>query len=280
MTLRDLINRSLPLRPWQEGEKIPWSDPAFSERMLQEHLSQAHDLASRRAARLDQQVAWIHREVLCERPARVLDLGCGPGLYTSRLARLGHTCVGIDYSPASIRYAREEANGEGLACEYRQEDLRTADYGRDFDLVMLIFGEFNVFSPADAARIVDKGHAALVSGGSLLLEPHTFGAVRQAGDQGRSWYTAPSGLFLDRPHLVLEETAWDEESRTATSRFFIVEADGKVTQHGSTMQAYRDDEYRALLTRHGFREVRFFPSLTGGTDNADAFGLFGLLARG
>ncbi len=32
---------------WNEGYKIPWNDPAFSERMLQEHLSQDHELASR-----------------------------------------------------------------------------------------------------------------------------------------------------------------------------------------------------------------------------------------
>jgi predicted TPR repeat methyltransferase len=44
--------------------------------------------------------------VLQSEPQRILDLGCGPGLYTQRLASLGHTCVGIDISPASIAYAR------------------------------------------------------------------------------------------------------------------------------------------------------------------------------
>ena len=48
-----------------------------------------------------------------ERGARVLDLGCGPGLYTTRLAKLGHTCVGIDFSPASIAYAKAEAEHYG-----------------------------------------------------------------------------------------------------------------------------------------------------------------------
>jgi len=32
------------------------------------------------------------------RGPEVLDLGCGPGLYASRLARLGHECTGIDYT--------------------------------------------------------------------------------------------------------------------------------------------------------------------------------------
>jgi len=107
MNLLDVVQRQYPPEPWVEGEKIAWSDPAFSERMLKERLWQDHGHASRRFALVDQHVEWIHRVILAGRPTRILDLGCRSGLYTTRLARLGHTCVGIDFSPASIRYARD-----------------------------------------------------------------------------------------------------------------------------------------------------------------------------
>jgi hypothetical protein len=80
MNLLDMIERTAIPAPWSEGEKIPWDEPGFSERMLKEHLSQEHDAASRRTEHIDAHVDWIHRELLGERPARVLDLGCGPGL--------------------------------------------------------------------------------------------------------------------------------------------------------------------------------------------------------
>ena len=114
MKLIDIVHRQAKPEPWAEGEKIPWHDPDFSQRMLEEHLSQEHDLASRRLATIDRHVAWIHGTVLSERPVSILDLGCGPGLYTNRLAGLGHTCLGIDFAPASIAYAREQAEGQGL----------------------------------------------------------------------------------------------------------------------------------------------------------------------
>ena len=152
MHLADLLTRRLPPAPWSEGDNIPWHEPGFSARMLAEHLSQDHDAASRRATTIERQAAWIHRSVLGGKPARVLDLGCGPGLYTSRLARLGHTCVGIDYSPASIAHARAEATAQHLACHYHHVDIRDADYGTGFGLALLIFGELNVFSRPDAAR--------------------------------------------------------------------------------------------------------------------------------
>jgi 2-polyprenyl-3-methyl-5-hydroxy-6-metoxy-1,4-benzoquinol methylase len=87
---------------------------------------------------------------LCNRPTAILDLGCGPGLYTSRLARLGHTCTGIDFGPAAIAYARTAAAEGQLDCSYRLEDLRSAAFGGDFGLVMCVFGEIYVF-PRDQA---------------------------------------------------------------------------------------------------------------------------------
>lgn len=56
MKLIDIIHRQPNPQPWSEGEKIPWNDPAFSKRMLKEHLSQAHDAASRRSETIDAQV--------------------------------------------------------------------------------------------------------------------------------------------------------------------------------------------------------------------------------
>ena len=64
------------------------------------------DAASRRFGKIDKHVRWIHAVLLAGRRTRVLDLACGPGLYTSRLARLGHECSGIDFAPAAIAHAR------------------------------------------------------------------------------------------------------------------------------------------------------------------------------
>jgi 2-polyprenyl-3-methyl-5-hydroxy-6-metoxy-1,4-benzoquinol methylase len=129
LELLDLIRRRSEPEPWAEGEKIPWDEPGFSERMLQEHLTDRHDAASRRGLIIDRHVHWIHTEMLQERHSRVLDLGCGPGLYTSRLARAGHQCVGIDFGPASIQFAREQARNENLSCHYQLGDIRQVDYG-------------------------------------------------------------------------------------------------------------------------------------------------------
>jgi SAM-dependent methyltransferase len=282
MDLLEIVSRKPP-RPWIDGEKIPWDEAGFSQRMLAEHLSQQHDAASRRFTIIDQHVEWIHRHVLCERPARILDLGCGPGFYLSRLARLGHSGVGIDFSPASIAYARGEGERAALPIHYWHADLRSAVFdaegGAGFDLAMLLFGEFNTFRPADAQAILDKAYAALRPGGRLLLEPSTFGSVQAMGEPPSTWYAAPAGLWCDHPHLCLQDNAWDANQHAAVERYTIIEAEsGAITQHAMTTHAYGEEELGGRLAACGFATVSYFPSLLGRAD-ADHINFYAVVAH-
>lgn len=272
MNLDSICRRAATPTPWAEGDNIPWHDPDFSRRMLAEHLSQAHDLASRRQDTIDRHVDWIHKSLLSTRPTRILDLGCGPGFYTARLARLGHACVGVDYSPAAIAHAAQNADDDASrACEYIHGDIRTADYGGPFGLVMLLYGEFNVFRPDDARQILKKAHAALEPGGRLLLEAHTAAAIEALGRHSPAWESAQSGLFSDRPHITLSEKCWDETRKAATTRYYVIDAaSGAVSRHAASYQRYTNQEYVAILTACGFSNVEFTPSLTGGTDDSQS----------
>lgn len=279
MNLLDTVHRHANPVPWSEGDNIPWSDPAFSRRMLKEHLTQEHDAASRRFETIDKHVAWIHHQLLSHKPARILDLGCGPGLYSSRLAQLGHTCVGIDYSPASIEFARETARREQLRCTYLHHDIRTAEFGTGYDLVMFIFGELNVFRPADARTILQRANRALAKDGTLLLEPHPFDAVVALGKAERSWYSSSSGLFSDDPHLVLREQFWDEGSHAATIRYFVVDAaTSATTLYAQSLQAYTNAEYQTLLQECSFNWIKFYPAL-GEDSHASASELIAIEAH-
>jgi len=257
----DIVKRIPVPDPWSEGEKIPWNDPELSKRMLQYHLAQDHDLASRRFSIIDKHVKFI--DDLAGGPSKVLDLGCGPGFYTSRLTSLGYKCKGIDFSPASIDYAKEQAEKAGQEIDYLTEDIRTAEYGEGYGLAMMVYGEFNVFKKEDIRAVLKKAYDSLEDGGVFIAEPHRFEAVKSFGEAAPSWYSSESMLFSDDPHLALMECFWVEEHRVTINRYLIVDAaTGEVTLHASTMQAYTNEEYETLLRGAGFSEVEFHDSLT------------------
>ena len=270
-TLVDIVHRTPEPAPWTEGDNIPWDDPAFSERMLAEHLSQEHDLASRRSTTIDQHVDWIFATVLDGRPARVLDLGCGPGLYANRLSAGGCECVGTDFSPASIRHARQTAAADDLPCRFVLADLRDGAFGGGFDLVMMIYGQFNVFPRQRGMEILNTAHAALAPGGRLLLELQSAEQIQNGGESGPSWYSLPSGLFSDRPHIVLQENFWHGEKAVSTNRFMVIDAStGAVSGYALSNEAYTSGELAGALRTAGFSGVEWFPSLTGEVVTEDA----------
>ena len=258
MKLSEVISRKRPAAPWESGGKIPWNDPSFSFRMLQNHLSQEHDWASRRFSIIEQHVACI-AHLLRGKKSRILDLGCGPGLYTHGLARLGHECVGVDFSPASIDYARKAAEKDALPISYQLADLRKFVPHGHFDLAMMLFGEFNTFETNEALHLLETAFGSLRDGGILLIEASTFNAIIEQGKLPPTWEPLKSGLFSDMPHLYLQEHFWDEASASATTLFTIVDAQtGDVTEYGSTAKAYTEDQYLAVFGSSGFGEIRRF----------------------
>ena len=87
-------------------------------------------------------------------------------------------------------------------------------------------------------------------------------AIVQIGKEPNTWFSTESGLFSAQPHLYLEEHFWDADSRTATQRYFIIDAAStEVTLHASTMQAYTNAEYETLLQECGFGQVEILPAL-------------------
>lgn len=213
MDISAVIFATHHIRLLPDEGKIPWDEPAFSQRMLENHLSQDHDWASRRLTVIEQQVTWITRQLPAG--ARILDLGCGPGFYTRLLAERGFHCTGVDFSPASITWARQQAQAANLNIDYIQQDIRTYHPTEPFDFIMMTFGELNVFSAADAQSLISHCAQWLKPDGKLLVEVHTFDEVKRQGMAQPGWQRCPHGLFLAVPHLLLTENAWDEEAKPA-----------------------------------------------------------------
>ncbi|MDX2264932.1 MAG: bifunctional 2-polyprenyl-6-hydroxyphenol methylase/3-demethylubiquinol 3-O-methyltransferase UbiG [Hyphomicrobiales bacterium] len=96
---------------------------------------------------------------------RVADIGCGGGLLSEPLARLGAEVVGVDPLPESIAVAREHAAQQGLAIDYRVGEASGLP-PESFDALVAM--EVIEHTPNPAAFVVDCARL-LRPGGVLLL---------------------------------------------------------------------------------------------------------------
>jgi 2-polyprenyl-6-hydroxyphenyl methylase/3-demethylubiquinone-9 3-methyltransferase len=93
-----------------------------------------------------------------------LDVGCGAGLLTEPLARLGAKVTGLDASPEVIGVAREHAAAMGLAIDYRAADVLEVE--GQFDLITSLEVIEHVADPAAFTTALAK---RLAPDGLLVL---------------------------------------------------------------------------------------------------------------
>ena len=97
---------------------------------------------------------------------RILDIGCGGGLLSEPLTRLGATAVGIDAGEKNVRIASLHAEQSGLVIDYRATTAETlAAAGETFDIVL----NMEVVEHVDNVPLYMKSCADLVAPGGLLF---------------------------------------------------------------------------------------------------------------
>lgn len=101
------------------------------------------------------------------RGLEVLDIGCGGGLLSESMARLGATVHGIDIVDRNIAIAREHADGQGLPVSYELVTVEdVAAQGREYDVVLNMEVVEHV---ADLPGFMAASSAVLRSRGLLFL---------------------------------------------------------------------------------------------------------------
>jgi SAM-dependent methyltransferase len=117
---------------------------------------------------------WL-RSLVAERcPGRILDVGCGTGVYLVHAATAGGpnlTGLGVDLDAAVVDLARRRLADAGLAERFqvRHADVRTAELpAASFDLVLL-FQNVYCFPEDERPGLLHRLRGFLAPGGALLL---------------------------------------------------------------------------------------------------------------
>lgn len=263
--MRELLDalQQLQKKPplFEPGEPKFWDDPYISKCMLETHLSADTDLASRRPETIDRTVEHLLSSGVLQPGMRVLDLGCGPGLYAERFSKAGCHVTGLDLSEGSLAYARERAKEQGLNIEYRCMNFLDMDYSDSFDAAVQIYGEINTFSDKGRDRLFTLIHKALKKNGKFIFDESTR-VLRMKYGLKENWYVSDGGFFSPRTHMVLERGFDYPDHHVWLDQYIVVEQqDCKV--YRNWFHDYSLDEITEILGESGFSVQSAWNDLTG-----------------
>jgi 2-polyprenyl-6-hydroxyphenyl methylase/3-demethylubiquinone-9 3-methyltransferase len=107
------------------------------------------------------------RKLDCLSGLRILDIGCGGGILSEPLARIGAQVVGADASETNIEVAKLHAAKSSVAVDYRATTAEAlADAGEQFDIVLAMEIIEHV---ADVELFVSRCAQMVKPGGFLII---------------------------------------------------------------------------------------------------------------
>ena len=202
-----------------------WTDRHISAQMLRFHLDGSVAISSGTTEFIDASVAWIMGTFGLTDRSRVLDLGCGPGLYANRLARAGVDVTGIDFSSRSISYARETAARDGLCSSYVNEDYLAWESSRRFELIMMIMCDYCALAPGQRRALLGKIESLLEPAGAFLFDVCSMAALEARAESTAYAPSLMDGFWSPNPYFGFLNTFVYPDDGVTLDKYVIVEAD-------------------------------------------------------
>ncbi len=246
---------------FEPGEEKFWDDPHISKSMLAAHLEKDNDLASRRTATIDRTIIHLLESGLLKPGMKVLDLGCGPGLYAEKLCKAGIHVVGLDISSRSLEYAKQKAQEAGLDIEYYFRNFFEIDYTDEFDAVIQVYGELNTFSDEKRDKLLGLINKALKNNGVFIFDISTRELRAKYGVKNE-WYMSDGGFWRPGKHLVLEQGFDYPEEDTWVDQFIVADEQG-IKVYRNWYHDYSFDTIKPVLNNAGFKIKHVWNDLTG-----------------
>ncbi len=248
--------------PLYEKSTAPfWDDPHISEEMLKAHLDPFEEGASRKHDFIEKSASWIRDRFWNSDKNRLLDLGCGPGLYAECFCKAGFRVTGVDFSRRSIEYALSCAEVKRLVIDYSYKNYLEIDDENRFDTVTLIYCDFGVLPPADRRLLLSKIRRALSPGGKLILD----GFTKHETVNFREGCTAryyEQGFCAPYPYFCIQNNYTYEESANYLEQYVIVSENG-CQCYNNWNQIYKAESLTNELTAAGFQNIELYDDVSG-----------------
>ncbi|WP_318615108.1 class I SAM-dependent methyltransferase [Sporosarcina sp. YIM B06819] len=187
---------------------------------------------------------------------RLLDIGCGTGLLSVKLAKQGAQVTGIDLSADMLAIAEKRARALSLPVQFIEQPMQQLTGFSGYDIAVIAIDSLNYLADKEDVQSTFRHiYASLAVGGALVFDVHSTyktDVIFMEGpftfDDGRIayiWETEEG----EQPHSVDSELA-----------FFIQQDNGLYSRFDEvhSQRTFEVHDYVEMLTEAGFSMERIF----------------------
>lgn len=196
--------------------------------------------------RSDAETELIVRALELPEGARVLDLCCGHGRHSVRLAQRGYRVTGLDLSTYHLRLAKAAARKTGVEVEWIHGDMRELPpEAGPFDAAINVFSSFGYFEDEeDDQRVLDGVGRALKPGGRFFIDTINRDWLMR-GFRAKDWEERPDGAF------VLNDRRYDIHTGRIYVDWYYITPEGERRHQPHSERLYTFRELSKMLAKAG-----------------------------
>lgn len=249
-----------------------WTDEYRAGKMLEYHLDETVDAASRNLQFINASADWMIERFHLASGANVIDFGCGPGLYTLRFAKSGAAVAGLDFSKKSLAYAVEKAKEAHVSIDYIHGNYLQYQTSRKYDLITMIMCDYSALSPPQRAGLLRTFHALLKPGGSVILDVHSTHYFHGCREQTVFGFNFMDRFWKREDYYCFQNTFKYEKEKLLLDTYTVV-TKHDINQFFNWFQCFDADMITNEFQNNGLTVTEFYSDVSGKkySEEADEF---------
>jgi SAM-dependent methyltransferase len=260
--LKEINSRPAPFQFYTADEL--WTNEHTSKQMLACHLNESIDVSSRNKIFIEKSVEWIVSHFGVDNKTEIVDVGCGPGLYTTRLAEQGAIVTGIDFSERSLNHAKQVAAQKGLSINYVLTNYLDFETTNSFDLITMIMCDYCALSPDQRKKMLSKFFSLLKPDGSVLLDVYSLNGFNQKEESATYELNQLNGFWSPEDYYCFVNTFKYEKEKVILDKYTIIDESGKRVVY-NWLQYFSEDSLRKEFEENGFMVEPLYSDVAGKT---------------
>ena len=197
----------------------------------------------------------------------LLDLGCGTGSVSVKMAEKGFDVIGVDSSIGMLNAAQQKMFESGRHMLLLNQKMQEIDlYGTVDCAICVLDGINHLDSAEDVRKTFEKVSLFMNPGGAFAFDVNTIHKHKNVLADN-AFVFEPDGLFC-----VWQNNYNSSDNSVEISLDFFEEEDGVYYRTGESFseRAYELDEIKKWLEDSGFEDVGIFDDLTTDEVRADS----------